>query len=296
MRRIENLIFLILILGFGICYHFWRQKSQFQIPESSQVLFSLASNLRREFDSKEWFIDNLEFQSDLDNNQISGELRRIFEQNEISLSGDASAWNEEKGSLWRITDKNQTYIIRKEGQRLEIYTGIAVSAAVRKNFTENKIPLSEDATVVRIQKGKRWRIVDPSTKTSEKRQFSIRREKGALSVYRGTDLETVPPMLSIVQPKPDIRAERDIFELPWGEDDTRSRNVLPINPTPRTLPTLSTILWSDSDPQVIIDGEILGLDETDLRSLFRVKEITPDSVKILDLFNPKEIWLNLNTD
>ena len=58
------------------------------------------------------------FQSDLDSNSISEELRQEFENNGIPLSSYATV----SDNSWQITDKDNRHIIRKEGDKLTIYS------------------------------------------------------------------------------------------------------------------------------------------------------------------------------
>ena len=58
------------------------------------------------------------FQSDLDSNNISEELRRKFENNEISLSPSATV----SDNSWQITDEDKRYIIRKDTMSISSHT------------------------------------------------------------------------------------------------------------------------------------------------------------------------------
>jgi len=63
------------------------------------------------------------YQTDLDDESISEELRREFGNNGISLSQDATVSTEKRDTEWLITKiiNKKTYIIRKEEGRLNIY-------------------------------------------------------------------------------------------------------------------------------------------------------------------------------
>jgi len=77
------------------------------------------------------FSIDLVFQSDLDHdNGISEDLRRGFENNGILLSQNATISIEEKDSRWLITDKDneQTFLIRKEEGKLNIYKELLYEA------------------------------------------------------------------------------------------------------------------------------------------------------------------------
>ncbi len=67
------------------------------------------------------FSIGLEFQGDLEQGILSAALRQALEDHEISLSNAAIVTTKEEGSEWRITDKGYTYIVRKEGETLNIY-------------------------------------------------------------------------------------------------------------------------------------------------------------------------------
>ena len=62
-----------------------------------------------------------EFLSDLDNEDISEALRQKFKDHGISLSDDAAVSVKEKGMEWLITDGDKTYMIRKQGAKLNIF-------------------------------------------------------------------------------------------------------------------------------------------------------------------------------
>jgi len=68
---------------------------------------------------------DLEFQDDLDRKDIPDGLRSKFERNEIPLSGNAIV-TIEKGIEWLITDNGskQTYTIKKEGNKLNVYLSL----------------------------------------------------------------------------------------------------------------------------------------------------------------------------
>ena len=65
-----------------------------------------------------------EHQTDLDSENISAGLRQEFENNGCPLSQNATVLVQKQGSGWRIddSDNEQTYIIRKEGSELDIYS------------------------------------------------------------------------------------------------------------------------------------------------------------------------------
>jgi len=63
-----------------------------------------------------------EFQGNLDNNIIPEDLMQEFKNNGISLSENAVISIEEIGSSWLINDENKNYTIKKEENKLNIYT------------------------------------------------------------------------------------------------------------------------------------------------------------------------------
>jgi ABC-type multidrug transport system ATPase subunit len=62
---------------------------------------------------------------DLDCEAITEDLRREFENNKCSLSGNIDVTLKEKGSDWLIIDKDskRTYFIRADEDKLRVYTG-----------------------------------------------------------------------------------------------------------------------------------------------------------------------------
>ena len=63
----------------------------------------------------------LEFQSELDNNNVSGELRQKFADNGILLSSNVRVLVGEDDARWLVDNTNKVYIVRKEGELLNIY-------------------------------------------------------------------------------------------------------------------------------------------------------------------------------
>lgn len=68
-------------------------------------------------------VDALGYQKDLDNGIISESegLWEKFRDEGFTLSKDAPVSVVKKDSEWRITDKNEKYLVRKEGDKLNIY-------------------------------------------------------------------------------------------------------------------------------------------------------------------------------
>ena len=69
------------------------------------------------------FSIGLKFQSDLDSKNISEGLLQEFENKGASLSDKATISIEETRDRWLITDVRQVYSIRREEDRLNIYSG-----------------------------------------------------------------------------------------------------------------------------------------------------------------------------
>ena len=68
------------------------------------------------------FSAKLEFQNDLDNSNVSKELRREFKSNKISLSKNATVSVQKTGGKWLVNDK-LIYTVRKKGDELSVYKG-----------------------------------------------------------------------------------------------------------------------------------------------------------------------------
>ena len=64
-----------------------------------------------------------ELQGDLDNNIVSDTLKQGFANKMITLSRNATTLVEDADSRWQINDGQKVYIIRKEGNQLNIYRG-----------------------------------------------------------------------------------------------------------------------------------------------------------------------------
>ena len=309
MRQIENLIFVILILILCICGLCWVQVSEILLPESSPMLFSMKVRFQAGLNSKLRFGSEVDLGGDLSDDALSEILLQKLADNGISLSDRTTVLTEEAGRIWRITDSLQLnqdsphaptqdlnegqelYIVSKTGNKLNVYDHIINPANFRQEFNKlaNQSLLSQNATVTTIELHKRWWIVD----LDMKKQYDIKKEGGELNVYRATDLDTLPSVLSLAQLPPlDLARGRDVFRLPLVVDRSPEVPEAPKGPQP----TLSTIVWSHSSSLVIINDEILALGVVDKESKFRVERITPESVLILNLLDQEEIWLTRNTN
>jgi hypothetical protein len=74
--------------------------------------------------TKRFSIDS-QFQSQLDDHKkVSPDLIKVFQDQDrdgISLSQEATVSIQQEGSVWQITDGNQTYTVKKEPNQLSIY-------------------------------------------------------------------------------------------------------------------------------------------------------------------------------
>ncbi|MCZ6674949.1 MAG: phage tail protein, partial [Verrucomicrobia bacterium] len=73
------------------------------------------------------------FQTDLDSEALSVNLRQQFLDNEIILSNNATVAIVEPGSKWQISDNGRKYIVRKSKDLLDTY-GEGLTAAVDQNL------------------------------------------------------------------------------------------------------------------------------------------------------------------
>ena len=274
------------------------------------MLFSMEVRFQAGLNSKLRFGSEVDLGGDLSDDAISGILLQKLADNGISLSYRTTVLTEEASRIWRITDSLQlnpdrphalmqdgvpslqgVYIVSKTGNKLNVYDNIIIPANFRREFNKlaNQSLLSQNATVTTIDLHKRWWIVDLELK----KQYDIKREGEDLNVYRATDLDTLPSILSLAQLPPlDLAKGRDVFSLPLVVDRSPEVPEAPKGPQP----TLSTIVWSHSSSSAVINDEILALGAVDKESKFRVERITPESVLILNLLDQEEIWLTLNTN
>ena len=97
---------------------------QFATDGARAVHWKLRDYLKRGEKPKPIFaLDAQSFQSDLDNNSISGELRRRFEKSGIRLSEYVTVTIEKEDSKWLISDKQiyTGYIVSKKGDMLNVH-------------------------------------------------------------------------------------------------------------------------------------------------------------------------------
>ena len=72
----------------------------------------------------DWLLFSIElkFQNDLDNRFISESLQQEFKKNGISLSQDANISVDQRSTGWLIISNKQIYAIRREEDKLNIYS------------------------------------------------------------------------------------------------------------------------------------------------------------------------------
>lgn len=68
----------------------------------------------------------LEYQNDLDRGAISAGIRQEFENHGIVLSKNSGVSILRTGSRWLIGDADKTYVIRKKGNELKVYTNFHI--------------------------------------------------------------------------------------------------------------------------------------------------------------------------
>jgi len=98
-----------------------------QLKDADQ-LYNFQENLRY----KLLFNVDSKFQSDLDNDVVSEEMRQEFKENKTPLSRHAEVSVEQASNRWVIRDRLKKYLVKKERGRLNIYVS-------RKSITDVKI-------------------------------------------------------------------------------------------------------------------------------------------------------------
>jgi prolipoprotein diacylglyceryltransferase len=89
-----------------------RPRPQLQLPDEHFI-----------YDERSFDID-LKFQSELDNQIISGDLRSRFKNNGVPLSRYAKVSVEQKGIRWLITSREDKFTIAKQDSRVEVQSKI----------------------------------------------------------------------------------------------------------------------------------------------------------------------------
>ena len=81
-----------------------------------------------DIEKKFLWCSELDVQADLDKSTISDELRKEFDKNNTTLSKQATISTEQPESEWLITDGSTKYPVRKEKEKINIYTNIELPA------------------------------------------------------------------------------------------------------------------------------------------------------------------------
>lgn len=89
-----------------------RPRPQLQLPDEYYI-----------YDERSFSID-LKFQSELDNQIISRDLRSKFRNNRVPLSQYAKVSTEQKGVRWLITNETDKFTIKRYDSKLEVYAKI----------------------------------------------------------------------------------------------------------------------------------------------------------------------------
>jgi type II secretory pathway component GspD/PulD (secretin) len=115
-----------------------------------------GGSFKRPKEGKLLFGIELEHQTDLDNGNISEDLRQEFGNSGILLSRDATVLIEEESSRWLVTDSGREYHIREEESKLNIYeserrtVGLDIENMNVSSFieyTDFNAPVTADSTV-----------------------------------------------------------------------------------------------------------------------------------------------------
>ena len=146
------------------------------------------------------FDAGLDFQSELEKDILSEALRREFTNHQVLLSDSVTITTKEEGNNeWRISDKDELYIARKD---LAIYTAKAdelrfrvklkfqwhlrnclekgiLSEALRQEFENHQIALS-DKVAITTEGHNTWRITDEG-------QSYIAKEYQTLGIYKAEE-------------------------------------------------------------------------------------------------------------
>lgn len=141
------------------------------------------------------------YANELDVQTFSLPLRQEFLDKQVSLSNYATVTVEEPGSKWQITDREYQYLVRKNSAipNLNVYGIVApegsvslfdldstfaseldtriLSLQLRQKFLDNRISLSNYATVTVEEPRSKWQISDQAYK------YFVRKKGSLLNVY-----------------------------------------------------------------------------------------------------------------
>ncbi|MCH8294046.1 hypothetical protein IH992_23440, partial [Candidatus Poribacteria bacterium] len=126
------ILFIIILISLFVGGFFFLRSPYFL----NKIRVVLENQLEKQIKQPLLFSLKLKFQSDLDNEIFSVELRRAFEKNGIPLPQNVTLSAKEKGIKWLITDedKQQGYTIRKETDALNIYKRLARIGRISGNI------------------------------------------------------------------------------------------------------------------------------------------------------------------
>lgn len=144
------------------------------------------------------------FDNELDDGgDVSEDLREEFDDEDVTLSENATISVLDKDSIWKITDGGDTYTIRKEDNDLNVYEDEgspiiigqqdyiiscldegAIPGSLRQEFLNNGIMVSQSAVVASGPGGTEWLASDSGE------VYIIRRENDELIVYQSINDES----------------------------------------------------------------------------------------------------------
>lgn len=110
-------------------------------------------------------VDELDYQSDLDNAIVSAGLRENFEDENITLSEDATVSIQEKGNRWLIIDSHGKYLVRKEGDKLNIFSNPAMQNVTIHEFGEGNDVRREIFASQASWEGQTWHLTHGIVRT-----------------------------------------------------------------------------------------------------------------------------------
>jgi len=137
------------------------------------------------------------FQSELDNNTISPDLRQEINSKGFSLSEKAKVNLLETRKKWQVVDEKNTLNIKLENDQLEVSTDLpetktqidtkfqseldnnTISPDLKQEINSKGFSLSEKAKVNLLETGKKWQVVD------EKNTLNIKLENNQLKLWTG---------------------------------------------------------------------------------------------------------------
>ena len=126
---------------------------------------------------------------EIDRKVKEADWHQAFADYGLALSQNAIVSDELPGSQWRITDRGgASYIARRGENLIDIY-----SENLQGAFENNKISLSQNATLSTREEGRKWWITDKETKQA----YDIIKEGDKLNIYKRSKLEIVSLLFSV---------------------------------------------------------------------------------------------------